>query len=24
LRKAGIKTGVWTPFESAVMKHLPE
>jgi uncharacterized protein (TIGR02117 family) len=24
LRAAGIKTGVWTPFESAVMKHLPE
>jgi uncharacterized protein (TIGR02117 family) len=24
LRKAGIRTGVWTPFEPFVMKHLPE
>ena len=24
LRKAGIKTGLWTPFPFSVMKHLPE
>lgn len=23
LRKAGVKTGIWTPFEPLVMKHLP-
>jgi uncharacterized protein (TIGR02117 family) len=24
LRKAGVRTGVWTPFEPFVMKHLPD
>ena len=24
LRKAGVRTGVWTPFEPLVMKHLPD